>query len=169
MMTKRESHRSIALVGVLALAGLVALVAATGSSRGAAGEDRWFVSFDRQVISPVGRDEVTRLVDIGTIATDGFKELVVSLGGEFKQGIPSSGRVGALLIPDNEIFDYLLREEGKIAFPLEAIARIPADLQAAVFILQQQTAQVAFPAYRVYLYNETESTATVRLFVYRTR
>ena len=168
-MTKGSRQRTMALAAGLVLTGLVAVVATVDTSLGASGDGGWFVSFDRQVVSPVGRGEVTRLVDIGTIQTDGFNELVFSLGGEFKQGVPSSGRIGALLIPDQAIFDYLLRKEGKIVFPLEAMAMVPGDLQGAVFVSEQQTARVAFPAYRVYLYNETDSSATVGLFVYRTR
>ena len=101
--------------------------------------------------------------------TDGFTELVFSLGGEFKDLVPESGTVGAILLPDSEVFDYLLRTEGQFAFPLEVEADVKRHLKGTIFISDQQTAKVAFPRYRVYLYNQSTSTATVSLFVYRTR
>ncbi len=128
----------------------------------------WFVAFERVAVAPVARSNTTQLIDAGTIDTDGFSELVFSLGGEFKEGVPETGTVGAILIPDREPFLYLLRNEGKIVFPLEVRADV-ANLRDAIFVSPQQTAKIGFPRYRVFLYNETSSGASVGLFVYRTR
>ena len=119
-------------------------------------------------MAPVARSDTTQLVEAGTIETDGFSELVFSLGGEFKEAVPTSGTVGAILIPDHEVFEHLLLTEGHIVFPLEAQASISGQT-GAIFISEQQTARIAFPRYRVYMYNETTSGANVSLFVYRTR
>ena len=129
---------------------------------------KWFVSFERVSVAPVDRDDASQLVDAGTIETDGFSELVFSLGGEFKEVVPTSGTVGAILIPDIDVFIYALRNEGQFIFPLEATAKIGGG-RAAIFISEQQTARVAFPRYRVFLYNETTSGATVSFFIYRSR
>ena len=134
----------------------------------AADETKWFVSFERIQVAPVDRSDTTQLVEAGIIETDGFSDLVFSLAGEFKEGIPKSGTVGVVLIPDIDVFTYLLRNEGEFVFPLEAKVEI-RDPSSAIFISDQQRAEVAFPRYRVYLYNETTSGATVSLFVYRTR
>ena len=128
----------------------------------------WFVSFERVQVAPVARSETPSLVEVGTVETDGFSELVFSLGGEFKEGLPSSGTIGAILIPDIDIFQYLLRNEGQFIFPLEVIFEV-GRMKGAIFVSPAQTAKVAFPSYRVYMYNETTSGATVSLFVYRTR
>jgi len=134
-----------------------------------AGDDsRWFVSFERIQVAPVERSNTTQLVDAGSIDTDGFSELVFSLGGEFKEGIPESGKVGVVLIPDKEVFLYLLQTEGEFVFPLEAQVEIGKQ-SSAIFMSKQERAKVAFPRYRVFLYNETTSGAVVSLFVYRTR
>jgi hypothetical protein len=128
-----------------------------------------FVSFERIQVAPgVTRTDTTQLVDAGTVDTDGFSELVFSLGGEFKEGIPESGTVGAILVPDREPFLQLLRTEGKIVFPLEARVNV-RGLRDPIFVSEQQTARIAFPRYRVFLYNETRSGASVWLFVYRDR
>jgi len=149
------------------LAGLAAVIIChTPVPAGA--DDDWFVSFTRIALAPVDRTDTSQLVEAGRIETDGFTELVFSLGGEFKEAIPSSGRVGAVLIPDIEVFQYLFRDEGQFVFPLEVEVDI-SDMKGAIFISDQQRAKVAFPAYRVYLYNETTSGAMVSLYVYRTR
>ena len=151
----------------LALSIAVGLVLLTATAD-AADETKWFVSFERIQVSPVSRSDTTQLVEAGIIETDGFSELIFSLGGEFKEGIPESGTVGAVLIPDIDVFIHLFKNEGEFAFPLEAKVEI-RGLSSAIFISEQQRAKVAFPRYRVYLYNETGSGAMVSLFVYRTR
>ena len=134
----------------------------------AAEETHWFVSIERVNVAPIKRSDVSQLIEVGIVETDGFSELVFSLGGEFKEGVPTEGRVGAILIPDIDVALHLLRNEGEFVFPLEAIYEV-SPLKAALFMSEQITAKVAFPRYRVFLYNETTSGATVSLFIYRTR
>jgi hypothetical protein len=132
------------------------------------GEDSWFVSFPRIQVQPVARADTAQLELAGTIDTDHFSELVFSLGGEFKERLPESGMVGAILIPDTEVAIFLLEHEGYLVFPLEVTFNTEG-LKRTVFISDQQTAKVAFPRYRVYFYNETDSGAVMTLSVYRTR
>jgi hypothetical protein len=166
-----KTTRSLGFVVAIAL-GLVLLtlmgVQISGTEARAEFDSHWFVSFDSANLPPVERKNTTQLLEIGSIDTDGFSELVFSLGGEFKEGVPSSGRLGAVLIPDIDLFDYLLRNEGEFVFPLEVTYEV-GPLNSAIFISPQQSAMVAFPRYRVYLYNETTSGASVVLYVYRTR
>ena len=129
----------------------------------------WFVSFEGVEVAPnIPRNSVTQLIDAGSIETDGFSELVFSFGGEFKGSIPGSGMIGAILLPDEELVDYLLRNEGHFAFPLEVKFSVQG-LRTHVFLSEQQTAKIGFPRYRIYLYNETGTAASVSLFVYRNR
>jgi hypothetical protein len=134
-----------------------------------AAESSWFVSFEGAYVAQnVKRSDVTQLVEVGTIQTDGFSELVFSFGGEFKERIPQGGTIGAILLPDEELVDYLLRAEGQFVFPLEVTFSVNG-LSTHLFVSKQQTAKIGFPAYRVYLYNETDAGANVSLFVYRNR
>lgn len=166
-MKRRKSGSTLAvLLGAAALT-LVG-VQMSGTAPRAAEDSRWFVSFDSVNLAPTPRSDTTQLLEIGSIDTDGFSDLVFSLGGEFKEGVPASGRIGVVLIPDIDLFDHLLRNEGEFVFPLEAIYEV-GPLNSAIFVSPQQTAKVAFPRYRVYLYNETTSGASVVLYVYRTR
>ena len=159
-MTVRGLSRSRSFIFVALILFAATSVAAQGPG--------WFTSFERVHVPPVQRNDTTQLVEAGTIDTDGFSELVFSLGGEFKEAIPGSGTVGAILIPDIEMFIYLLRSEGEFVFPLEAKFSV-RSMPSAIFVSEQQRAKIAFPRYRVFLYNETTSGATVSLFVYRTR
>lgn len=134
-----------------------------------ADESSWFVSFERiNVAQGIQRSDVTQLIDAGSIETDGFTDLVFSFGGEFKEGVPSSGTLGAILLPDEELVDYLLRNEGHFVFPIEVKFDV-AGLASHVFLSQQQTATIGFPRYRIYFYNGTNSAASVSLYVYRIR
>jgi len=167
-MRIRKPRRSIslALLPAVALSIGVATLAPTGA---VAAESSWFVSFEGVYVAQnVKRGDVTQLVDVGTILTDGFTELVFSFGGEFKERIPQDGTIGAILLPDEELVDYLLRNEGHFAFPLEARFDV-SGLSTHIFISPQQTAKIGFPAYRVYLYNETNTAANISLYVYRNR
>ena len=153
---------------VLPIAMLLAAVPAAGRVHAAPPGESWFVPFQSVQVAPVDRDDTTQLIEAGTIQTDGFRELVFSFGGEFKEGQPTSGRVGAILIPDHAVFEYLLMNEGRIVFPLEVTVRITPQT-GRIFVSEQIVADIAFPSYRVFMYNETSSGAGVSLFVYRRR
>ena len=139
------------------------------SSAGPAAGDSWFVSLSGHLVAPTQRDDVTQLYDAGVIQTDGFRDMVISFGGEFKEGLPSEGRVGAILIPDHEISEYLLRNEGVFVFPTEIEYRVNGSMQGNFFMSESKQTKVAFPRYRVYLYNETTAGASMSVFVYRSR
>jgi len=146
----------------------IAAVAVLGAGGVAVPGEPWFVPFERIVVPPVHRSDTTQLIEAGTIETDGFSELVFSFGGEFKEGVPESGRVGAILIPDHPVFEYLLFNEGRIVFPLEIEVQISPET-GRIFVSEQIVANIAFPAYRIFMYNETLSGTSVSLFVYRRR
>ena len=157
-----ESHGQSRTVKALLIAVMLS------ASPLAAEDSAWFVSVPPLAVSPVPRNETHRLLDGGVIQTDGFAQMTFSFGGEFKDAIPSSGRIGALLVPDDPRILHLLRSEGQIVFALEVTFKVVPG-QNAIFVSEQQTQRVAFPRYRVFFYNETSSTATVSLSVYRTR
>lgn len=169
-MHARKSPTSVSTAVHLALA--LFLTAAGTVFPGApvrAESPSWFVAFEGiNVPQGIQRNDVTQLIDGGSITTDGFSELVFSFGGEFKEGIPASGTLGAILLPDEELVEYLLRNEGHFVFPLEVKFDVQG-LNSHVFLSEQQTAKIGFPRYRVYFYNGTHSAATVSLFVYRNR
>jgi hypothetical protein len=151
------------LPGFLSI-GLAAGLAATAQDSG------WFTSFEGQPVAPhVLRTDAQRLVDVGSVDTDGFTEMRISIAGEFKDTVPRKGAVGAILIPDVGPFTYLLEQEGKIVLATEVQVSIGDHQGDAIFYSSAVPAKVAFPAYRIYLYNETGSAANVNVYVYRVR
>jgi hypothetical protein len=156
----------LALLVSAAAAALVLTGGLLRESRAYDGGEQWFVEFNPQVVPPVQRKETTQLIEAGSIDTDGFKELVFSLGGEFRQNVPSSGKVGVILLPDMDPFNFLLDTEGEFVFPLEVSVNVSGD---RMFISEHHVARVAFPRYRAFLYNETGATASVVLYIYRSR
>ena len=136
---------------------------------GSLAEDSWFVALANEMVPPTPRSAVTQLFDAGAVDTDGFRDMVISFGGEFKESLPTSGRVGAILIPDHAITDHLLRNEGVFVFPTEIEYKVDDTIQGQFFMSGSIQTKVAFPRYRVYLYNETTSGASMSVFVYRSR
>lgn len=116
------------------------------------------------VVSPVERTAVNQLVDGGVLATDGFRHVVLSLSGLVKGTVGKPGRLGAVLIPDVEMAQSALLEDGLYLFPLE----VTADLTpGSTFVASDPvTLPVAFPRYRVYFYNGSDRAVGARLFSY---
>jgi len=126
-----------------------------------------FVSIKDVRVPPVDPQETGRLIDGGLVATDGFTAVVLSLSGQTQGKVLRSGMVGAILVPEEETITTAFEEDGQIQFPLEINATL-ASLPFRSFASQQARFTIAFPRYRVRLYNTTEKSATVSLFAYLT-
>lgn len=118
-------------------------------------------------VPPVSRADTTRLVAGGTVTTDGFSAVVLSLTGQIKGEVLRPGTVGVLLLPDDETVEHALDEQGQVLFPMEAIASSVSG-RLPYFASEQPRFQVAFPRYRAYFYNTTDKSATVSFFAYLT-
>lgn len=118
-------------------------------------------------VPPVGPKETTRLIQAGSLATDGFTSIVLGLNGQTRGKTLRAGAVGALLIPDEEPVARAFEEEGLVQFPIEIEA--PSVSGASLhFASAQARFNLGFPRYRVLLYNTTDKTVTVNLFAYLT-
>jgi hypothetical protein len=120
------------------------------------------------LVPPVGRGETTRLIEAGMVATDGFTAVVLSLNGQAKGRILRPGTVGALLIPEEDSILRAFEEEGQAQFPLEVSASLESG-EPRSFASTPARATVAFPRYRVRLYNTGDKTVTVNLYAYLTQ
>lgn len=117
------------------------------------------------IVSPVSPKDTLRLIQGGTITTDGFGAVVLSLTGQTKGEIARAGTVGAILIPDEEAVTRAFDERGLMQFPLEVSA--PGVSSASPYFASNQPRyMVGFARYRVLLYNTTDKTVTVSLFAY---
>ncbi len=118
------------------------------------------------IVPPVGRHEVNDLVVAEALETEGFSHVGLSLQGEVRGTVLRAGAVGAVLVPDEEPVLKAMREYGALQFPLEVTTTL-AQGHDAVFSAQQHLA-LGFPRYRIYLYNSTDRTLDVNLYLYLT-
>lgn len=116
------------------------------------------------IVAPVGPDDTTALVSGGTLESSGFRSVVLSIAGQVRADRFSEGRVGALLIPEEEIVLRAFAESGEVLFPLRVEAA--ANAQTAYFGSAEAPYTLGFPRYRVYFYNTTDRPASVKLFAY---
>jgi len=125
------------------------------------------VSLADVLVAPVKREDTTRLVDAGVIPTDGFAQGVATLIGELKGPQGKPGEVGAILLPDEERVLRALAERGQLLLATEVkVTAIPAG--AAYFAAEPLPFTVAYPRYRVLLYNAGEKTVSLTLHAYLT-
>jgi len=126
------------------------------------------VKLKELTVPPVEPAETGRLIDGGTIDASGFTTAVLSLSGRASGRALRSGVVGAYLVPEEEAIVKAYEEDALLQFPIE----ISAPLQTStsrMTAMQQSKAQLGFPRYRVRLYNTTDRTVTVNLYVYLTQ
>lgn len=123
-------------------------------------------SFFEVVVAPAPRDEPPLWTEAGILETDGFTQLVLSLHGQFRGNPSGVGDVGLVLIPEDE---NVLRAlgEGEVHLALDAVAEgIPDGRQ--YFSGSRAGLAIAFPRYRVFLFNTTDRSAAVNIFAYLT-
>ena len=125
------------------------------------------VTFAGVTVPPVKPTDTTRLVEAGTLVTDGFPSVVLSLHGQVKGSVQKEGAVGAILIPDQRAIIEAFDEQGLVHFSLSATAT-PVSSRTPHFASDQPKFTVAFQAYKVFLYNTTDKTVSVDLFAYLT-
>lgn len=119
------------------------------------------------VVPPVRPTETTRLVQAGTIPADGFTSIILSLDGQTRGKVLQSGAIGCILIPDEESVGRAFEDEGLTPFRLDLTA--PSVSGASVhFASGSERLTVAFPRYRVLLYNTTDKSASVNVYAYLT-
>jgi hypothetical protein len=119
------------------------------------------------VVGPVGPKDVTRLVNAGSITTDGFAFMVLSLVGEVKSEHAQPGTVGAILVPDDDTVRRAMLEQGQLLMAVEVKGQTGTG-RPAFFASDQQRVVVAFPRYSVYLYNTSDKGVNVALHAYLT-
>jgi hypothetical protein len=117
------------------------------------------------VVSSARRDDPPQWIDAGSVETDGFTELVLSLQGQIKGSVSQVGTVGVVLVPDEEPFLQALSER-VVQLPLEVTAEVTPE--AVFFSGSESLLPIAFPSYRVFLYNTSGQGAEVNVYLYLT-
>jgi len=119
------------------------------------------------VVSPVNRRAATRMDAQGSVSTDGFTSLVVSLVGEVQGSVDREGTLGVVLVPDDSVISRALRQDSVVLFPLEVTVDIPLGTPGWINA-ESKRFQIAFPGYRVYLYNTSDKSVATTVYVYLT-
>jgi hypothetical protein len=181
----RSLRRSLALVVVLAVALLAATqvsedltkvlvvnfpdpqrvagaVSVEGTVRHAA-----FQAYREIVVPPVKPEDISRLIPAGTLVTDGFTSVVLSVGALPRGSSLRPGAVGALLVPEEEAVLRAFEEERFAQGPMEVRA-LPVTPAARYFASEPKRFEVAFPRYRILLYNLSDKAVSASLYAYLT-
>ncbi len=118
----------------------------------------------KALVSPAPLSDSTNLTDVGTIDTAGFTYVTLSLSG-LLQGSAQPGAVGVVLVPDVPEVTTALRTYGILQLELRAEAPIDPS-QRGLFSSKPETFRLAFPRYRVLLYNATQKAADATVYAY---
>jgi hypothetical protein len=119
------------------------------------------------IVPPVKREDTNHFVDAGTVVTDGFAFAVVSVLGELKGQLQRPGDVGAILLPDDDRVQRALAERGQLLLAEEAKVT-PVAGPSPYFASKPVRFAVAFPRYRVFVYNAGDKAASVTVHTYLT-
>ena len=116
------------------------------------------------LVSPLTpRDNTNRLVSAGVLDAGGFTSAVLSVGGDVKGTVPAAAELGAVLVPD-EVFVEDAFTRGYILFPIEVAAQVPANSAPSVGS-DPKRFDLAFPRYRVYLFNTSSRAINAQVYV----
>jgi hypothetical protein len=126
-----------------------------------------YVPLREVVVPPVSPKDTIRLVQGGTIDTDGFTAMVVGLSGQIKGEVYRSGTVGVFVLPDEELVVRAFEEKGLMQFMTELNAS-GVSAASPYFASSQTRIQIGFPRYRTYFYNSSDKSVSVNLFAYLT-
>lgn len=116
------------------------------------------------IVTPVVPSDTMHLIPGGTITTEGFSQVVLSLNGITKGTILRPGQVGALLIPDVPSAVEAFEQEGQLQFALE-VSTPNLGSKSERFFSPSPRFSLAFPRYRVFFFNTTDKSVSVNLFV----
>ena len=116
------------------------------------------------VVSPqTPRDNTNRLVSAGTVDAAGFTRAMLTVGGDVKGTVPATAELGALLVPDETFVDDAF-QRGYILFPIEVTAAVPANAAPSVGSDPKEI-DLAFPRYKVYLFNTSSRAISAQVYV----
>ena len=119
------------------------------------------------LVSPGSPTQPGDAVAAGTIDASGFTDLVLSVHGLTSDRIASPGKVIVALIPDEAPFRRAFEEDGQRLLSIESQAEI-ASSSTNRFVGKQVESRLAFPRYRIYLFNTSDRSVTVDLYAYLT-
>ncbi len=124
-----------------------------------------FITREGLVVPTSQRAELSEMIYAGTIETDGFTSLLISLQGEMRSEVFSSGTIGVLLVPDEGSILRILRDAKRVQFPIECKATTKSG-NSIYFESEQVQQRIAFSRYKMYLYNTANKQAETNVYLY---
>ncbi len=124
-----------------------------------------YIAKDNVVVPPSQRAELSEMVYAGTIETDGFTSLLISLQGEMRSDVFTSGAIGVLLVPDEKPILHILRDAKRVQFPIECKAQTKSG-DSIYFEAEQTQQRIAFSRYKMFLYNTSNKQADANVYLY---
>jgi hypothetical protein len=121
--------------------------------------------FTDVLVAPVLRSTTSRLVEAGTLTTDGFTTLLLSLAVEIKGTVTNAGTIGVMLVPDEPLVVETLRSDGVVLLPVELTTDAAVGAEGWLTAGPIEV-ELAFPAYRVLLFNGSDKSVSANLFAY---
>jgi len=119
-------------------------------------------------VPPGSLESTIDLVEAGTIDVSGFTEVALSLLVVTGDLLSREGKVGAWLVPSEERVSQVIDQFGELLFPLEVEVTVTPGEGLRHFGSQPTRHPLAFPRYRVLLYNDSGKAVTASLFAYLT-
>ena len=126
-----------------------------------------FVAIRDITVPPVNPKDSVRLIQGGTVQTDGFTSMVLGLQGQIKGEVYRPGTVGVFLLPDEPAVVKAFEEKGVMPFVTEVSVQ-GVSAASPYFSSNSSPALVGFPRYRTFFYNTSDKTVTVNLYAYLT-
>lgn len=120
---------------------------------------------ENMVVPTSQRAELSEMVYAGTIETDGFTSILVSLQAEMRSDVFSSGTIGVLLIPDEKAILRILRDAKRVQFPIECKIHVKSG-DPVYFESEQVQQRIAFSRYKMYLYNTANKSVEANVYLY---
>ena len=121
----------------------------------------------KAVVVTASLADTNHWTEAGAIDCAGFTFVTLSLGGSLK-GAGQAGTIGVVLLPDVSDVLEALRAYGAPQFPLRVDAAVP-PAPSGLFSSESKTFRVAFPRYRVFLYNTTPKSADAAVYALLSR
>ena len=121
------------------------------------------VRLPERVVAPVDRSDANSLVAGGLVDATGFRNAVLSVAGYVQGRLGTAGKIGAVLVADEEPILQAFNEAGLIQLGLDASAAV---VRTDSYFAGSEPVQLAFPRYQVYYYNTTDRAVSVRLYAY---
>lgn len=117
------------------------------------------------LVSPATAAETGSYTEAGVLQAEGFGAVTLSLAGVVQGRFAAAAPVGVLLLPDVPEIVAAFRNHGvaQLALRVEAEA---APTPSGLFHGEPADLRLAFPRYRVLLYNATPRTSEVTVYAY---